>query len=217
MITHHPGDELLLAWTAGTLDSGRGVVVASHVDLCASCARRARSLLAIGGELLEATEPQALAHDAFARTLQRIDSAAGVPGAPEGREPAARGAEAGSWPRPLGGCVMRPWRWIGPGMLMRDVEVPHQAAGRVFLLKIAAGRSLPEHSHGADEFTQVLAGSFEDGRSVFGPGDFDETGPSVVHRPVVAPGQECICLAYLGAPLRFESRLTRTMARWVGI
>jgi putative transcriptional regulator len=92
------------------------------------------------------------------------------------------------------------------------VSLPHDPAANLFLLRIGAGKSLPRHTHSGTELTQVLCGAFEDGRAVFGPGDFDATDPSIRHRPIVQPGSDCICLAAVDGRLVFDG----AVAGWLG-
>jgi putative transcriptional regulator len=224
MIHHHPADHHLLALASGQIDSGRGFVLSAHVDGCRTCGRRIRDFMGLGGEILATADPATLAPESFARTLQRIDAtdpAPGVTGAPAGNvalptPPAVFPDEAAKLlpSRLLQGCSGEPWRWIGPGVRYSSIAVPHAGRAKVFLLKISPGRTLPQHSHGGCEFTQVLSGSFDDGRARFAGGDFDETDPQVTHQPVVTDAAECICLAYLDSPLRFSSWLARAASRW---
>ena len=73
-IRHHPEDELLLALSAGGLEAGARLVLASHLELCGPCRERARTLDALGGLLLDELAPAPLAADALARTFARIDA-----------------------------------------------------------------------------------------------------------------------------------------------
>jgi putative transcriptional regulator len=217
VIHHHPADHRLLALASGQMDSGRGFVVSAHVERCAACRRRVQEFMAVGGEILQAIEPATLAPDSFAHTLQRIDAGEQASVATTNEQARAgfpSEAVALLPPRLLAGCAGEPWRWIGPGVRYSAIEVPHALRSKVFLLKIARGRTLPQHSHSGCEFTQVLAGSFTDGRSRFDAGDFDETDPQVTHQPVVTVDGECICLAYLDAPLQFSSWIARAASRW---
>jgi putative transcriptional regulator len=102
-------------------------------------------------------------------------------------------------------------------MRFARVTVAHDATAALFLLRIGAGRSLPRHTHRGIEFTQVLCGSFDDGRAQFAAGDFDEADGSVHHQPVVRAGEECICLAWLDAPLRFDGRIAGLVGGMVGL
>jgi putative transcriptional regulator len=115
------------------------------------------------------------------------------------------------------GCPITHWRWLGPGMRWSRVTVPYDRAANVFLLRIAAGKGLPQHTHSERELTQVLYGAFDDGRSMFGPGDFDEADDSIRHRPVVQPDGECICLASVKGKVLFEGVLARMLGSLVGI
>jgi len=222
MIQHHPGEELLLTLAAGHLDSGPAVLVDAHVERCASCRAQWRQLQAIGGALIDDAEPALLETHALARTLERIDARDGTSNANGSiqrtittpRPPLPNGA---IWPRSLHGSTISRWRWMGPGMRWSRIELPHEPNASLHLLRIAPGRSLPIHSHDGIEFTQVLCGSFDDGRAVFGPGDFDAADGNVHHQPIVRDSGECVCLAYVSAPLKFDSKLAAVIGRWIGM
>jgi putative transcriptional regulator len=219
MIHHHPGDEFLLHLAAGRLSAGQAVVVSAHLEGCAECRRQLHTLQTIGGALLAEIEPVALERDALERTLQRIDRAA----------PAASAAAAAAlqnypalpqgvpWPASLRSCRVSGWRYMGPGMRYARVTVPHDPAAALYLLRIGEGRSLARHTHGGIELTQVLCGSFDDGRAVFGPGDFDSADEEVHHQPVVQAGATCVCLAYVGARMRFDGRIASLIGGWIGM
>jgi putative transcriptional regulator len=218
MIQHHPGDELLLPLAAGRLSPGEAVVVSTHLESCAECRARLHTLQALGGALLEQVEPVALDAGAWERTLQRIDrpvsAARPASSAPLPRPVLPAGL---SWPASLSGCRVSGWRWMGPGIRFARVAVPHDVSASLYLLRIGEGRSLPRHTHGGIELTQVLCGAFRDGRALFGPGDFDAADESVHHQPVVEPGGTCICLAYVGARMRFDGRIAATIGGWIGM
>ena len=216
MIHHHPDDGLLLAQAAGTLGSGHSLLVASHLEGCADCRARLRVLEAIGGNMLEDLAPAVLPSQALAETLAAID--APPPSAPAPAPVRRPSLPAGmAWPRVLRGCSATGWRWIGPGMRWSRVTLPYDPSANVFLLRIGAGKELPYHTHSDSELTQVLYGSFHDGRALFGPGDFDEADDSFHHLPKVEAAGECICLASVEGRVRFEGRLARIMGALVGM
>jgi len=221
-IQHHPDDDLLLAHAAGRLAGGPAVLIASHVELCAHCQRRTAELETIGGALLEELSPEALAPEALARTLAAIDAAPVADAVVSKRArqaPRRRPAlpDGVAWPRALQHCSATPWRWLGPGMRWSRVTLPHDAAANVFLLRIGAGKQLPEHTHSDCELTQVLCGTFHDGRALFGPGDFDEADRSFHHQPTVQPGGDCICLASVSGRVLFKGVIARTLGALVGM
>jgi putative transcriptional regulator len=223
MIRHHPDDALLLGLAADRLARGPAVVTATHVERCAHCRARLRDLDAIGGALLEDAEPAVLSPEALARTLARIDAGDARPSA---TPPVCSRAEmrflaslpAGmTWPRSLRRSTATPWRWLGPGMRWSRVTLADDPAANVFLLRIAAGKYLPQHTHRGLELTQILYGRFHDGRALFGPGDFDAADAEIHHQPAVQDGSECICLGSLDGRLRFESPVARLFGSLVGM
>ncbi len=222
MIQHHPHDDMLLAHAAGNLAAGPALLVASHIEQCAVCRERMTLLEVVGGVLLDDVAPSVLAPDAFVRTLSAIDTHQAAGPAIRVRNQKFSGAfpalPAGtSWPHAFRGCAVTPWRWIGPGMRWSRVTLPHDPDANVFLLRIGAGKKLPQHTHSEVELTQVLYGSFDDGRSVFGAGDFDEADGSIHHQPVVSAQSECICLASVKGHVKFEGFIARTLGALVGM
>lgn len=221
MIQHHPQDDMLLAHAAGHLAAGPALLVASHIEQCAVCRERMAFLDVVGGAYLDALTPAMLAPDAFARTLSAIDAIDGKvseSAAKVVRRPAFPALPAGAtWPKAFDGCIVTPWRWLGPGMRWSRVTLPHDSAANVFLLRIGAGKKLPQHTHSEIELTQVMHGSFDDGRSVFGAGDFDEADGSIHHQPVVHAQSECICLASVQGRVMFKGAVARTLGALVGI
>lgn len=216
-IRHHPDDELLLALATGRLETGTRLVTASHLELCAHCRERMHALDALGGLLLDEMEPAVMAEGSLANTLARIDALEAAPPQPlkvSAPPPLPQGA---SWPRALAHCSATPWRWIGPGMRWSRVSVPEAPQANVFLLRIAAGKYLPQHTHRGLELTQVLHGRFHDGRALFGPGDFDAADAEIHHQPVVQDGSECICLASLDGRLHFDGVIARFFGAMVGM
>ena len=221
-IQHHPDDDLLLAHAAGRLAGGPAVLIASHLENCAQCRSRTAQLETIGGTLLEALPPEALAPEALARTLAAIDAAPAAGSAPPKRakkapRPRPTLPDGLTWPRALQHCSATPWRWLGPGMRWSRVTLPHDTTANVFLLRIGAGKQLPEHTHSDCELTQVLYGTFHDGRALFGPGDFDEADRSFHHQPTVQPGGDCICLASVTGRVLFKGVIARTLGALVGM
>jgi len=220
MIRHHPEDEFLLALAAGRATPGQALVLSAHLERCVHCRERLHMLQAVGGALLEAAEPVPLREDAMLRALQRADAAAVAPSRSR-----AEGVAAGKpalpagvpWPASMRRSPVSSWRWMGPDMRYARVAVPNEATGSVFVLRIGEGRSLPVHTHSGIEFTQVLCGSFDDGRSTFEAGDFDAADPSVHHQPVVKSGETCVCLAYVGAPLKFDGRIASLVGGLIGL
>ncbi len=220
MIQHHPDDGFLLSLAAGHLRAGEALVVSAHLEVCAPCRVRLHTLQVVGGRLLAETEPVALDADAWERTLEKIDRALPEPArttvSPARRDHPSLPDDV-AWPASLCCARVTDWRFMGPGRRYARVSVPHDPEAKLFLLRIDAGRSLPRHTHTGVEVSQILCGSLEDGRAVFGPGDFDVADEDVHHQPVVRPGATCVCLVHMGARMRFDTGIASLVGGWIGM
>ncbi|HKK29766.1 MAG TPA: ChrR family anti-sigma-E factor [Alphaproteobacteria bacterium] len=214
-IRHHVTDDLLLAYAAGSLSEGWSLAVATHLALCPDCRGRESRFQALGGAVLEEFAPAAIADDALAACLSRLDER--VPAEPPHLEPAR---QAMILPQPLrdyagGDADAVRWSMVGGGI--RQCLLSVRSRERARLLYIPAGESVPEHGHRGMELTLVLAGSFADGGSEFRRGDIEVADEQLSHTPVAGYGEPCICLAVTDAPLIFRSLMPRLVQRFVRI
>jgi putative transcriptional regulator len=97
------------------------------------------------------------------------------------------------------------------------VKLPASARGQLRLLRIGAGRAMPEHGHGGEEITMVLKGAYVDHMGRFAAGDVADLDEDIEHRPVVEQDGDCICLVATERPTRFKSLAARIMQPFVGI
>ena len=204
-ITHHPQEETLLEYFAGSLDEGRRIVIAAHLEMCSSCRRFMQGLETAGGDYLDALNPTPLADGALASVLARLDAA----DVAEKVAPAVTQHDLPVRLRALPPYELGKWRWIGPGVYWRSVAVPETATSRVFLLRAAPGTKLPDHTHEGTELTVILKGAFRHEGGRFGAGDCDDADDTVEHSPVVEEGEECICLVAMEGNIRLRSLIGR--------
>ncbi|MCK9689381.1 ChrR family anti-sigma-E factor [Scleromatobacter humisilvae] len=211
MIRHHPDDSLLLRHAGGNLAAGQALLVATHLERCAACRQATRRFESIGGSLVLDEVPAELPRGTFEAVMARIDAPRPPPTQPAvSRHPSL--PPGMNWPRSLRHCRISRWRPVAPGMRWSRVKLADAPHANVFLLRIAAGSCMPVHTHSGEELTQVLFGSFDDGRAVFMAGDFDCTDSTVRHQPVVRADSECICLASVDGRLVHDG----VIARWIG-
>ena len=206
-INHHPDEETLAAFTAGNLDEPRSVVVAAHVALCPRCRATVAGFEQFGGTLVEREVPAATRAGALDQALARLDEA--IPSVPAIRQPEP------DCPGVLAPYEVGRWRWIGPGVHWRKVEVPESEGTRVFMLKSAPGSSLPHHSHSGVEWTCVLQGAFRHELGRYGPGDFEAADSTVDHTPFVEEGDPCICLVAMQGDIELRGWLGRLLQPFV--
>jgi putative transcriptional regulator len=213
-ITQHPTDETLTAFAAGNLDEGRSVVVAAHAEMCARCRSWVTMMESVGGVVLSGLPPTAMADDALRRVLARIDSSER---APDGRVASDLAPDLPMLPMAARSYTIGRWRWMGPGVHWRPIEVPSEAGARVFLLKAAPGTKMPNHTHTGTELTLVLSGAFAHQGGHYGRGDIDEADDTVEHQPIVAAGEDCVCLVAMEGQLRLTGFVGRLLQPFVRI
>lgn len=211
-VNHHVRDELLAAYATGELAEGWSLAIATHLALCPDCRRRLARFEAAAGDLLEAIEPDTPAADTSWQAIRhRLGEA---PRRIEKRASAAASSDRPYvFPEPLRsylGADAAELKWKPLGRGAYQVMIPTEdSETTVRLLRIPAGKPVPEHGHGGRELTLVLAGSFSDGTGEFRRGDLEDADETLEHQPVAGIEEDCICLAVTDAPLRFKSRLLR--------
>lgn len=208
-LQHNVSDERLLSWAAGTLSPPEAVVVATHLALRPRVAAAARRLQAVGGRLLEDLEPQPMRAGALAQVLARAEADSGQA---EASPPAN---DMPGLPEPLRRYALGPWRWMGPGVRVRDVHAPRDGDCRVILLEIQPGRRTPRHTHGGVELTCVLKGAYATETDRFDVGDLEEAGEETLHQPRVVSDAPCLCVAALDGQILLDGWLGRILQPFV--
>lgn len=210
---HHPEEELLLDYAAGKTAQAASVLVATHLALCPECRRKVRGYEALGGVLMESEPPVAMAGDAFAAVMSRLDQAW------EEEAPApllAVDAETLRLvPEPLRGFLSAgidalPWKTRGLGVHEAVLDLGDPSV-RSSLIRIAPGRRVLSHTHGEVERTMVLKGAYNDSTGRYARGDVAIGTPDLDHTPVAEMGEECICLTVVEGGLRFTGRFSRLL------
>lgn len=200
-IQHHPVDELLTAFAAGTLDLGQHIVVATHLTRCSCCRDAMRLMEYVGGAVLAGLTPTPMSGDAFTRVEARLRQPVAREARGERTEPGALDDMPGL-PAFVRRYPIAPWKWIGPGVRLRPIRLPAESDTRVFLLKSAPGTRMLEHTHIGTEMTCVLTGSFSHDAGKYSPGDFDIGDENINHNVRVGPEEDCVCLVAMRGKLR---------------
>lgn len=203
---HHPSDDVLMAYAAGSLPAPFALVVATHLALCPACRAETRRHEAVGGILLDELAPATVSEEAKSRVMARLDEPVPEPPVPT---PDRRGGEV--LPQPLRDLVGGPlkarlWRFAGG---FSYVPLPSPRGFRIRLLSIRPGFGAPKHTHEGSEMALVLAGGFKDGGRQFLRGDVAEADSSIDHRQIADPGEPCLCLAVTEGRLHLTGPLGR--------
>ena len=213
-MSRHPApEELLLDYVAGALPAGPSLAVALHVSLDPHSRRMVERLNALGGALIEREPAAEVAVGVDDAALERTLARLGEISVERRPTPGARLSAAFDWaPAPL-------VPHLRPGMGWRRVlgkfdEIRLDLPGdfhRVSLLRLEAGRGLPQHKHSGYEYTVVLQGGYTDETGNYGVGDFAVGPGSVRHEPIADQGEPCIAMIVVEQPIV----LTGPVGRWL--
>lgn len=170
---------MMVDYAAGGLAPAAALVVETHLALRPDGAGDVLAADALGGLLLEALPPAAMAAaplpSGFAQAERAVDRALS-----DARARIRMAAEGGA------GLAWTP-RFPGWGEHVLPV------AGAA-LVRIGAGKAMLRHGHGGQELTLVLYGAFEDEFGRYEPGDIVVADSQIEHRPRVSGRSACICL-----------------------
>jgi putative transcriptional regulator len=210
-IRHHISDPFLIDYASGSLSEGWSLAVASHLALCPQCRQRLAVMEGAAGALLEKANSDDDVDTAWARFRANAITLKAEEVTSLKIEPQV----AAVLPEPLrsylgGDLADLKWRALGRGAYQILIETQDRDT-QVRLLRIPAGKPVPEHTHEGRELTLVLAGSFRDGDDVFARGDIEEADGDLLHTPTATEGEDCICLAVTEAPLKFSSWIVRLL------
>ena len=221
MIKAHPTDPMLRAFAADELPLPLAVGLSAHCELCPDCAARLKTFEEELAQqyLASPAEPELaplddVALDAgFDAMLADILAQPEPVAAPVIDLPRAQPGElevaghAYRLPRVLARYRSPRWRHIGA---IRQQSLPLDEMGaRASLLHIEAGGRIPEHTHQGYELTLLLAGTIEDGDTLYKAGDFIWRDASHSHSPHTPDG--CLCYTVQDAPVQFTKGLSRLL------
>jgi putative transcriptional regulator len=214
MTCHHPQDDILLSYTAGGLGESWSLAIASHLTFCPDCREAVAFAEEIGGLLLDNHNSTPLSNTALIKTEERIGEHEVTPFV------TANNRARSSLPTPLIDYVGDTvedlnWQSIGGGAYQFMISTNDNDQAR--LLRIPAGRTVPEHGHGGRELTLVLSGNFSDQSGKFAAGDLQDVAEDVTHQPVAGKGNDCICLVVTDAALQFKSFIPRLVQPFIAI
>jgi putative transcriptional regulator len=210
-----------MSFAAGSLPAAFAVVASGHIGHCTDCRAKVAKAQSLGGAVLENVEPVALSQGAANNLLERLEA--------EDRKtredaPAlvSESVNDDVIPPIVASLLGIPfseisWKRAGRGISSYQIDLGENAASKLFLMKIAAGRVVPEHGHTGHEVTLILSGAYTDECGRFARWDVADLDPDVEHQPVVEDNEDCICLVAVERPARFKDFLPRLFQPMVGI
>ena len=220
-IRHHPHEETLLAYAAGTMMPALSALVACHLALCPRCRAEVRRMEMIGGALLDQAREAGLSGKAVGGALSRLPQASPEAGRSEPEtgarpRPSRQGVLPGPMTRHLGMDIEDiPWKELAPGVEQFKIKMPRRG-GDLRLLRVQAGRKLLRHGHYGSELTLVLKGAYRDETGEYHAGEVADLDEDIEHRPRVTDDGECICIIAGERHPRYKSLSLRLLRPFYG-
>lgn len=213
MISHHPGEDMLVEFASGSLPAPETLIVSAHVAMCPKCRRLVGQLEALGAVLLENGATATIEDCAFDRVMARIEDGPVEAGAGAGtvRVDAETRAAVPSPVHALLPADFRALQWRRTARGIEETQLRPYGGARISLLRIRPGQQVPRHTHGGSEFTLVLSGGYSDGGTHYGPGDVSFADRSVDHAPTADEGASCLCLTVRTGPTRLTGPFGRML------
>jgi putative transcriptional regulator len=213
-IRHHLDEATVIAYAAGTLGEGLSIAVASHLAFCPECRADVRAAELVGGHVLVEDE-QPVSNACRSATLASLD---GLTIAKR-----ARPTAMGEVPKPICNMIgnvpldQLKWKTKAPGIAVFDIALSPGGKTKLQLIKVASGKKIPEHTHGGEELTLILRGSYSDKTGQYQRGDIADLDEDIEHQPIVDSDIDCICLIATEAPAKYRSIWARLAQPFVGV
>ena len=228
MIKHHPSEQLLTAFAAGTLPASMAIGVSIHCDMCEKCRDEVQQLtsklaateFSLAAKDSSPAEPSKEALDDIfeAATAENTGSSDDVMLMDFGNmidaitaddEISEQAVQRSSLikvhgkhyelPKALNNVRMS--NWLNLGKLSRSSLNLDEGPLHSHILHIDAGGEVPTHTHKGFEITLLLDGSFEDEMGTYVAGDFIELNGEHNHKPRTDEG--CLCYTVADDALQF--------------
>jgi putative transcriptional regulator len=214
-LNHHPSSEMLVEFSAGTMDTATSICVSAHLHFCKCCRDEVARLNEVGAQLMSEAPPEEIDDELFDKILAKIDQ-------PETTfDVSHKTANPSGFPEPVNKLLNHAEKTPVWKRLSKSMEVAKLFTGQnkfeIALHKICAGGVTPKHDHRGLEYTVVLEGSFSDESSVYTQGDFIIRRPGDIHQPMGAKNGECICLSAQEAPIKLKSILGFFLNPWLKV
>lgn len=210
---HHPSEAMLMDYALGNISAGFELAVEVHLDSCDRCRSDMLLMRELAGGLLADT---ASADVTVADISQLLDALPEQEAADisdfDGRSDMPPRLAALFASRDIDPSVADGLPFVQRAPGIATIPLTREADGTFArLMRIAAGKAVPHHTHNGVELTVLVKGAYEDEISWYGPGDFVEHGPEIRHQPIADKGRDCICIGVTEGPLAFSNPVYRVL------
>jgi len=223
-IMHHPSDQQLIEYAAGSLPLSRALCVSAHLEHCPHCQQNYQRLQALGGIQMQSMADKPVSTSLKDKVLAAIKTDAAndhsdnckpaLAASASVLPPSSHRAQSN-----IPHCLKKfvpdnfaslNWRKISPTVSLTELTTEGNGA-KAALVRVKAGGQMSHHSHTGDEITVVLQGSFSDEEGFYRQGDFVFRDSAHKHKPIATNDQDCICLIVLDGPIQFTGFFSRLL------
>jgi putative transcriptional regulator len=170
MSRHHPTDDLLVEYAAGSTSASLALCLSVHLKYCPRCQATVNRLTLLGSVLFESQPGAAVPDEMFDRIMARIDSVDALAASRVRDTPVKQARRLlHSW-LPSGGWQTVMWKQQWFKVYEFLLELSADGRQRLALQKINAGGRAPTHGHHGREITVVLEGGFSDEEGIYEEG-----------------------------------------------
>lgn len=224
MIKHHPDENTLSEYCAGSIDWAVGIAVAAHLHHCPKCRTQVQNMSQVGGALLREVKAEKPSEALFAQTLAKVRALRET----ENQEKLEHTQKCETMTRDpllrnlppvvekLAARNRISWKKVSPSLKLAKLKTG-QDLYEVAFHRICAGGKVVEHDHRGIEMTMVLKGSFSDEDGVYSEGDFIVRQIGDVHKPIAAQNQDCLCLTVSEAPVAVTGLLGKVINPFLSV
>lgn len=205
---HHPQNEIIEKYTLGELSAQLASMVSAHLDQCEDCRLGQKKILE-RESLQVALTPSQLSHNELDSAFLSIMNKVSTQG-----QKTKEIAETQSATIQVSGQVIQlprslnflkdqqiTWKEFGKKNAIAPVVVTPK--GNFYLIYMGPGESVPQHNHSGTEYSYVVAGSYDDGLSVFNTGDFSFSTHETSHSPRATSEDGCLVISWVEGRLNY--------------
>jgi putative transcriptional regulator len=211
---HHPSISLLEAFAKGELSACWSVPLAAHIEFCSKCRNLVHSLesaLALSElEDDDFSQPEALDFDFDVDSIMSLPQQMKSPLHAQAPDSVVEvNGERIQVPRVIRQCYKDSLNWTPALNKLSFASLGAESESRLYLIYIAAGATVPQHSHRGNELTLVLDGQYTDAMGEYNTGDFVQLGSNHSHSPQTTADEGCLVVSMVDAPLHFTEGWSR--------
>lgn len=206
-MTHHPQTELMTKYSIGDVPSYLASMVSAHLDLCEECRLNYSHSIKKESHKMELESydlSDADINDAFEFVMKKISLPISVTNENQISDNSFNvGGQVIQLPRSLNFLKERQilWKEFGKNNAIAPIAITPQ--GNLYLIYIGPGERVPEHNHSNIEYSYVVAGSYDDGHSVYNTGDLSFSNHETSHSPMATSDDGCLVVSWVEGRLNY--------------